>query len=141
MRRVSELMSQDVVTLHKQDNLKQGRHLMRDLDIQHIPILDDSDAIVGLLTERIVLSAVFRLINMHGSESWKDFEEKILIVDIMSKDVFSVGPETPLTEACQYFINNKHGALPVIELNKVVGIVTAADFVKLSLCLLENNNG
>lgn len=132
-------MITDVVTLSKGDNLKQGRHLMRDLGIRHIPVLDENNHIAGLMTDRIVLSAVFRLINMHGAEEWKAHEDKVLVNDIMAPDFDTVGPEMPLDQACEFFIENKYGCLLVMELQKLVGIVTAADFVKLAKHLLDKS--
>jgi CBS domain-containing membrane protein len=55
----------------------------------------------------------------------------------MTRDVQTVRAETPLGNAAQLMLRGKVGCLPVIDAdNKLVGILTEADFVKLSAALL-----
>jgi CBS domain-containing protein len=54
----------------------------------------------------------------------------------MTRDVQTVRAETPLGDAARLMLRGKVGCLPVIDAeNKLVGILTEADFVKLSAAL------
>jgi CBS domain-containing protein len=48
---------------------------------------------------------------------------------IMSSDVITVGPETPVEEVARLLWENKISSLPVVEKRKVIGIVTDFDLI------------
>ena len=63
----------------------------------------------------------------------------ILVGDIMQTDVRTVAPDTLLREAAEILYRNKYGCLPVLDGdNKLVGIITEADFLRLAIALLHD---
>jgi len=59
--------------------------------------------------------------------------EKIPITRIMKSNIATISPNTKMREAAQFMYKNKYGCLPVIDendRNRLVGIITEADFVK-----------
>lgn len=55
----------------------------------------------------------------------------------MNTDVHTISQEAKLKNAIEKIINNKYGCLPVVEGLKLVGIITEADFVKLTYKFLD----
>jgi CBS domain-containing protein len=56
----------------------------------------------------------------------------------MVTDFVSVTPTQPLRDVVTFFVENRHGCMPVIdEQNKLVGILTSSDFVRLAAALLS----
>ena len=55
----------------------------------------------------------------------------------MNTDVQTISQEAKLKNAIEQIINNKYGCLPVLEDLKLVGIITEADFVKLTYKFLD----
>jgi len=56
--------------------------------------------------------------------------EQIVVSDLMSRDVATVNPDTPVKEAAQVLLDRRISGLPVVDKNKeLVGIVTEADFL------------
>ena len=130
---VSDLMTSRVFTLRRTDTLQDVRSLMQLAKIRHIPVTEDGDRFVGLLTHRDLLGyAVSHLAEINREEQ-EEIESSILVGDIMQTDVRTVAPDTLLREAAEY------GCLPVLDGdNKLVGIITEADFLRLAIALLHD---
>ena len=107
--------------------------------IRHIPVTEDGDRFVGLLTHRDLLGyAVSHLAEINREEQ-EEIESSILVGDIMQTDVRTVAPDTLLREAAEILYRNKYGCLPVLDGdNKLVGIITEADFLRLAIALLHD---
>lgn len=72
-------------------------------------------------------------------EEQEEIESSILVGDIMQTDVRTVAPDTLLREAAEILYRNKYGCLPVLDGdNKLVGIITEADFLRLAIALLHD---
>ena len=122
---VSDLMTSRVFTLRRTDTLQDVRSLMQLAKIRHIPVTEDGDRFVGLLTHRDLLGyAVSHLAEINREEQ---------------TDVRTVSPDTLLREAAEILYRNKYGCLPVLDGdNKLVGIITEADFLRLAIALLHD---
>lgn len=67
-------------------------------------------------------------------------EQQTPIANAMNKDILTIRPETHLDLAAEFFIENKYGCLPVTQDNKLVGILTPVDFVKLAHKMLTESS-
>ena len=93
---VSDLMTSRVFTLRRTDTLQDVRSLMQLAKIRHIPVTEDGDRFVGLLTHRDLLGyAVSHLAEINREEQ-EEIESSILVGDIMQTDVRTVAPDTLL---------------------------------------------
>ena len=109
---VSDLMTSRVFTLRRTDTLQDVRSLMQLAKIRHIPVTEDGDRFVGLLTHRDLLGyAVSHLAEINREEQ-EEIESSILVGDIMQTDVRTVAPDTLLREAAEILYRNKYGCLP-----------------------------
>ena len=59
----------------------------------------------------------------------------MVIMNIMKTDVLTVDPEMDVCSAISLLLDHKYGCLPVVSNGKLVGIVTEADFLNLTLGL------
>jgi CBS domain-containing membrane protein len=55
----------------------------------------------------------------------------------MRTDLKTIGPDDSLENAAKVLLNHKYGCLPVVDQRILVGILTEADFLKLTIQLLE----
>ena len=63
------------------------------------------------------------------------------VVDLMTADVITASPETPIKAAARLMVRNKVSGLPVIdEQSHVVGVITEADFLRLEVAREEADN-
>jgi len=137
MIRIAELMTKDVHTLYENDSIHDARDLMALHKIRHIPILDEQGFFIGLLTQRDLLAVSVSSFAEVSKSERDELEAGIPLREVMITDIVVADEETDLREAAKYILETKHGCLPVVVEGKVMGILTEADFVRLSLGLLD----
>jgi CBS domain-containing protein len=134
-RFVGEIMSKDVVTLEEDATLENLDESMRTLRFRHMPVVDGK-RLIGLISQRDVLRVSASTLLPAGHKQTEFLTKKFAVRDVMTRDVQTVRAETPLGDAARLMLRGKVGCLPVIDAeNKLVGILTEADFVKLSAAL------
>jgi acetoin utilization protein AcuB len=114
-----DLMTPNPMTVTPQASVAEVWDLMRELEIRHVPVVQDG-ALVGMLSDRdLARLDIAQMLPMP-------------IIKVMSTDVIAVEPESELSEVVELLIEHKVGALPVIEADsrEVVGIVSYIDVLR-----------
>ena len=141
-RTTQDIMATQVLTCTEQDTLATAHKLMRDHHIRHMPVVDSqSGEFLGLVTQKEVLRQAFTIAGTQGLAALEHAEARIPITQVMSRDAETVQPQLPLLTAGQYFLESKHGCLPVVVDGKLVTSRQPADlpaFMREMLRLLGN---
>lgn len=137
MFQVKSIMSRDIFTLNQTDSLSAAKDLMDLARIRHIPIVDDNGYFVGLLTHRDILAATISKLAEIDHATQNEIERSIPISEIMQTDILTVTAELSLKEAAKLLLEEKYGCLPVVCAKKLCGIITEADFLRLTIELME----
>lgn len=135
MINVTELMSDDVKTLPMAALLADIYQLMRRHNIRHVPIVDEAGVLLGIVSYLDVMAATpsrFELERQHQ----KSYIETTA-GDIMKSAVERVGPEASARQAALIMESHKIGCLPVVEGDKLKGIITDSDFLNVAINLME----
>lgn len=134
---VAELMTANPLFVRREQSLKDAHDLMRNKNIRHIPVLDEQDKLVGVLTQKKMIATVMGLLAKYGTSALERKEKQQIIGELMDTDFATVQPEQALAEVISYFLKNKHGCLPVVDADEqLLGILTSSDFVRLAGQLL-----
>ncbi|ABF90358.1 MULTISPECIES: CBS domain-containing protein [Myxococcus] len=129
MQIVGELMTRDVVTLKETQNLAKADELLRLHRIRHLPVVRQ-EKLVGLITHRDLLRAA-------ATHATDPAAQPLWAADIMTRDVQTVRPDTPLRRAVTLMLEHKYGCLPVVDEGGVLqGILTEADLVRYAQHLI-----
>lgn len=137
-QRVADIMIRDVLTLRLDQSLHDGNEAMREHKIRHLPVLDAQERLVGMLNQKVVLREALQITNVYGSNRLSHHLALIPVEEVLSGEVLTLTPETPLAEAGRTLLDNRHGAMPVVDGDgRLVGIVSSVDFVHLAVRLLE----
>jgi acetoin utilization protein AcuB len=126
-----ELMTEDPVTVSPQATIAEAWDLMREMDVRHLPVVE-RDVVVGMLSDRDVGSLeVERLLTAEGADTLRRRLARP-VMDFMSSDVVTVEPGTDVGELITIFIEEKIGAVPVIdpETWRLMGIVSYIDVLR-----------
>lgn len=135
---VSELMTADPLCVLRSASLKDAHDLMRQKNVRHIPVIDSNGELVGMLTQKIMIGKVMGLMAQYGATALERKEKQQLVSELMATDFASVNAEQSLAEVADFFVNHRHGCLPVVDAdNKIIGILTSSDFVRLAANLLK----
>lgn len=137
MFKISELMTTPVYSLRETDTLQSARVLMDQKRIRHVPITTGNNVFRGLITNRDVLANTISHLADIDQATQNEIDAGIPLQEIMRTDVRTISPEDSVKEAANILYNHKYGCLPVVDNDKLVGIVTEADFLQLTIQLLE----
>lgn len=134
---IRELMSTDLVTLTEDETLAHAQRCMARGRIRHLPVVRGRQ-LVGLLTHRDLLAASFSIFAEVGHAEQRRIFVTVPVVEAMHRDVVTVAPDLSVKEAAGILLKNKYGCLPVVDgSGDLVGIVTEADFLRLTVRLLR----
>lgn len=128
------IMTTDLITVSSLASLGQARALMREHRIRHLPVVNDSRELVGLVTHSIVLAATDSILRDADN---RIHEDDIPIADVMVTKVATVDEHASVRQAALFLEKHRIGCLPVLGDGKLVGIITDTDFVGVAINLLE----
>lgn len=137
MLKAKDIMTTDIFTLKETDNLALARSVMNLARIRHIPVVREDMSFIGLLTHRDILGATVSRLADLDSHTQEELDLGIPVMEIMNTKVRVVSPDDSLRECAALLLEHKYGCLPVLEQEKLVGIITEADFLNLTISLLD----
>jgi len=134
---VNQIMQRSVITIHPTALAADAAQLMAEFNIRRLPVVDEDDCLVGIVTDADVLEAetANRVLNNYepGAET-----EWLSVGDVMSRTVFTITPEATVGELACRLMKHKVGGLPVVAVDashgncqRLVGIVTETDIFRL----------
>ena len=134
--KVRDIMSTDVITLIEDETLAHAKRCMDRGRIRHLPVIREG-LLVGLVTHRDLLAASFSIFAEVEPAEQRRIFVTIPVAEAMHRDVVTVGPDDSVADAARILLDNKYGCLPVVgRAGELVGIVTEADFLRLTVRLL-----
>ncbi len=130
---VSTIMTKDVITLNRKDNLETAEHLFKIKKIRHIPVVSDGN-IIGILsyTDLLRISFADAVDEDEGSVDTIVYN-MFTIEQVMAKNLISVTSETTIKEVAEILSKKEFHAIPVVDDGKLVGIVTTTDLINFLL--------
>jgi acetoin utilization protein AcuB len=120
-------MSRRVITVGPDTDLAAAAKLMRARKIRHLPVVDTGRRLVGIVTARDLRQALFAPAVQDRPEDMLKVLNGLVVRDVMTRGVVSVRVTTPIREAARLMHERKLGALPVVERDRLVGILTETD--------------
>jgi len=133
---VKDYMSPNPVTVTPETTHKQATEIMREHNIHHLPVVDKSGKLVGIVVEDDLLAAqpspatTLSIYEIHGLLS------RLQLKKLMHSPVHTTAPDCPLEEAAGLMLREDIGCLPVMENGQLVGIITDTDIFRALVTLL-----
>ncbi|HEX4946530.1 MAG TPA: glutamate-cysteine ligase family protein [Blastocatellia bacterium] len=127
---VGQFMSTDLFTVRPDDLVDLAACVMDWRHVRHVPVEDDEGRLVGLVSHRDLLHLMAQGLGNHAAEP-------VAVKEIMTSDLVTITPQTSTLAAIELMRLHKVGCLPVLEEERLVGIITAYDFLTLSAELIE----
>lgn len=144
MNTAADIMTPSPVTVSPQTTLREAARLLLDGHFNGLPVVE-GDRLVGMLTQSDLISLDKKLempsfflllggaipIQMPGR-----FERDLrrmaaaTVGEIMSTSPFSIAPQTSVEEIATIMVEKRFYSLPVVEENRIVGIVGMEDMLK-----------
>jgi CBS domain-containing protein len=129
--RVKDVMTRDVQVVKRNDQLAVADTLMKQARIRHLPVLDEDGLVCAVVSQRdLFRGALLRALG-YGARAEETMLRQVPVKEAMSAEIYTIGPDASVADAARVMVERKIGCLPVVEGEKLVGIVTETDFVKL----------
>lgn len=141
---VKDIMTREVITVSPDTSVKEIAELMLEKGIGGVPVVED-EKLVGIVTEE---DLIMKNVKLHFPtyiqlldaviylESLKKYEDELrkaigaTAKDVMTRDVITIAPDASLEEAATLMVEKGISRLPVVEGEKLVGIITKRDILK-----------
>jgi CBS domain-containing membrane protein len=131
VKKVRDLMRTEIVTLNLGDALDIASDIMSLGRIRHLPVVDASQRVVGIVTQRDLLKASISSVLGLGTKREREWLGKVPVREVMTSSVVTTVPGAPVADAVEQMIHGKLGCLPVCEEGKLVGLLTETDCLRL----------
>lgn len=128
---VRNRMTPNPVTVTTDTSLKDAMALIRSKPFRHLPVVDSAGKLAGIVTEKSLVYA-----SPTPATSLSVFEvdyilSRTTVGQVMQTPVITVGPDLPIEEAARKMVDHRIGCLPVVEDDKLVGIISDTDIFRI----------
>ena len=117
---VTKLSNRECFTLTEKDTLKTASNKLQTHNVGVMPVLSEHDkSVIGIISERDLARYIYK----------DEFSSELLVNKIMTTNIISCNLNTSVTELMEIISNHKIRHIPIIEENKLLGIVSIGDVV------------
>ncbi|GAA0135779.1 CBS domain-containing protein [Paenibacillus sp. YSY-4.3] len=117
MRKVKDIMTDQVVTVSPKDNIYEVAVKMKNHDTGFIPVVENGDRLIGVITDRdLVIRAIA---DKHPGST--------AVETVMTRGIRCASPDTPVDDAAEMMAEQQIRRLPVTEGERLIGIVSIGD--------------
>ncbi len=143
--RAGEIMSTPPISVRYNTSLHDAETLLKEKKITGMPVVDDREEIVGIISEKHLLS-IYDIRSGEqdpGDLSFRlPYEYRTWVEEVMTRKVVSVTEDASLEKVCRLMVENHIHRVPVLRGKKVVGVISSLSLVGFLLRLLgEKNSG
>ncbi|MBI3313486.1 MAG: CBS domain-containing protein [Candidatus Omnitrophica bacterium] len=136
---IREIMKSPAITVRIDEAFSHVEEKLRIKGIRHLPVVDQNNVVVGLITQR----DLYRIISPHRNEDGENIYDAQTLDSFILKRVMTPNPATlkadsMIAEAVNLMAAGRYGCIPIVDANKkIVGIVTEIDILKFLAKLLR----
>jgi acetoin utilization protein AcuB len=135
---VRDVMTRTPITIDPEAPLETAVTVMREREIRHLPVVDETGRLIGMITDRDLRGAVLAPVLAEYLSPSAQRRLRRLSADLgnlrvrhaMTWDGVTIGPEASIAQAAAVMFERRFGSLPVVDRGQLVGIVTERDVLK-----------
>lgn len=127
--KVRDLMTKDVETVGRNDELTLADDIMKGKRVRHLPVMEEG-RLVGILTQRDLFHAAMSNALGFGEKARKEFLTTVVVKEAMTDEVVTIEPDADVKDAARKMLEHKVGCLPVLDEGKLVGLLSETDLLR-----------
>ena len=128
---IKEIMTPNPLSVNTESRISEIIKVIEDHHFDHLPVLDDNGMLTGIISKT---DLYHKALSLSKTTSGKAYSEKLLdgtrAKEILTSDPVSIESYQSVDYAIELLLQDKFHALPVIESNRLVGIITAKDILE-----------
>jgi len=129
-KKLEEITKKKLLSISPDDRVIHARRIMINENVARLPVISHRK-LVGIISDTEVAFALAKVKRSFSLGRQKHRLDELLVKDVMKTSVIWTEPSVTASDAAKIMIKNNIGALPLIENNTVVGIVTRTDLLKI----------
>jgi CBS domain-containing protein len=128
---VGNHMTSHVRSVGLEDAVDEALELCHDKDVRHFPVLDGGE-LVGIVSDRDLRMGLCLelLLDARAEVAGKYTLSRLKISDVVTRDVLTLPPDASLARAADWMLARKIGAVPIVDGDELVGILTQTDVLR-----------
>ncbi|MBX2929456.1 MAG: CBS domain-containing protein [Saprospiraceae bacterium] len=132
-RPVREIMTTSIITVSPDTSVREIQNLFQSHNFHHLPVVDSGSVLKGIISKEDFFKLSY-VISLHTTgKTWSEKEYKALkAADIMTKFPLVLDPDDSIGLAADIFLANRFHSLPIVEEDRLIGIVTTHDLLLYS---------
>ncbi len=131
---VREYMTKHPITCRESDNIYYVGELMEREAVHHLPVLDERERLVGVISEKDIITAVPDLSSHPSLSKMAYLISKLQVKDVMNSEVATIGIDATIESAAKEMFDNEISSLPVVDEDGLLkGLLTKSDIFSLLL--------
>lgn len=130
---IERRMTRNPVTATPDMSIAEASALMKQEKVHRLPVLDREKKLVGIITEKDILYASPSPASSLSIHEMAYLLSKLTVKKLMTKNVVTITKDTTVEEAARMMVDQDLSSLPVLEGDKLIGIVTKSDMFKILL--------
>jgi acetoin utilization protein AcuB len=146
---VRDVMTKDPITIDPEAPLETAAAVMQERQVRHLPVVDEAGRLVGLIGDRDLRGALLApaLAEHLSGAAQRRLRgvaaalANLRVRDAMTWDAVTIDPEAPVARAAALMFEARIGCLPVVEGQRLIGIVTERDVLKVLAATLPSVRG
>ena len=128
---VADWMTKNVSTVSGNANIAEAITIMREKRIKHLPVVDEKEKVVGILSDRDIKEYTPSKVSSFDVYELNYILFTTKVKAIMKKKALTTSPTTAIEDAAMTMLDNDIGCLPVVSGNKLVGIISDRDLFRV----------
>lgn len=127
---VDSIMSREVLTVSPDADLKKVRSLLHEEGLHHVLVVDADGALCGVISDRDVLRALAPFLGSSGDAGSGGDALSLPASEVMRSEPVTLLLDTTIETAAQRLLDHDVSALPVVDEDRHVGLVTTEDLLQ-----------
>jgi CBS domain-containing protein len=124
MTAAKTIMTKDVITVKDHTPIREAIEILVEKKISGLPVINDRNELVGLITEKDLLKLIFS----------GDVDLGI-VADYMTREVVALDEDSDLLDVCEYLIDMNYKRIPILKGEHLTGIISRRDMIKYILSM------
>jgi acetoin utilization protein AcuB len=126
----ADVMTEDPMTIDVSTSVKEAIEIIQTMEVRHLPVVDEGGALIGIVSDRDIRNTAQPFTAAEEEDEESPLEQAAS--GIMSTNLASVTPGADLGEVIDLMLEQKVGAIPVVEAgtNSLIGIVSYVDILR-----------
>lgn len=130
---IAHRMTKNAVTATPEMNIQEAGALMKKEKVHRLPVLDAEGKLVGVISEKDILKAAPSPVSTLSTYEMNYLMSKLTVKKLMSRNPVTITKDTTVEEAARLMVDQDLSCLPVLDDDKLIGIVSKSDMFKILL--------